>query len=437
MNFRIDINALRAISVLSVFLYHLRNPINDMPLLSGGFLGVDIFFVISGFLISKIINDEIERTKKFNISAFYLRRFRRIFPAFFVMLLIVTFFSSGLLNLSDKINTFLSGISSIFFVSNLYFWLSDIGYAEAEGINIFLHTWSLSVEEQFYIVLPLFLLFISVLNRKFTFLLLFFTFSFFVSIYLSNNYSNFNFFNPISRFWEFLFGTFLAIYKKNLDLIKINDLFKNILILISLSFIFLSFFTFEDSFKHPGLITLPVIFCCSLIICLFKNDLYIAQIFKLQIIQQLGSISYSFYLWHFPIIIILSIFYNFNIIYLLIISFSLTYFLSLLSYKFIENPFRDNKKISNKILCIFTILLLLVYGLFSFLKFPFNYDFKEFEKEAVNDVTLLLDQNAFSKSWHLNRLSNNKTFSKYDKNNIFIVGNSHATDVYNVLANSE
>jgi len=149
LKYRPDIDGLRAIAVGSVVLYHL-----DESLVSGGFVGVDIFFVISGYLITKLIIGELESTDRFSFKNFYVRRVRRLFPALFVTALACLITSCFLFSPAHLIELGKSLIASIFSVSNIFFW-SVAGYFDSDStLKPLLHTWSLSVEEQFYLLWP-------------------------------------------------------------------------------------------------------------------------------------------------------------------------------------------------------------------------------------------------------------------------------------------
>ena len=151
------IDGLRAFAVLSVVINHL-----NVDFLSGGFVGVDIFFVISGYLITGMLKKDFE-SKTFSIYSFYDRRLRRIFPSLFVVIFFTIIFSYFIFLPSDFLLTIKSSMSTLFFVSNFYFWKElQAGYFAAidSSLATFVHTWSLAVEEQFYIFFPIFLLFL-------------------------------------------------------------------------------------------------------------------------------------------------------------------------------------------------------------------------------------------------------------------------------------
>ena len=186
LTYRPEIDGLRALAVVSVIIYHLEFFFLESKVLQGGFIGVDIFFVISGYLITSILIKEVSLKGKFSLLDFYERRARRILPALFVTISISIFFAWKYLIPSFFIQFVESAISSVFFFSNYFFYFEGLIYNNQESLlKPLLHTWSLSVEEQFYIFFPISLILINkFLNRKFfLFFILSFILSFFLLIY--------------------------------------------------------------------------------------------------------------------------------------------------------------------------------------------------------------------------------------------------------------
>ena len=254
ISFRNDINGLRAIAVLSVVFYHA-----DIDLFKGGWLGVDIFFVISGYLISNIIISELNESK-FSFKIFYLRRIKRILPALFFTLFISIPFAFWLLSPKAMDEYLDSLVASLFFYANYYFMNLEFYIAESTKVMPFLHTWSLAIEEQYYILFPLFAFFIFKNLKKYFFLII----SFFVvsSIYLSTLSQEVTKFYKLEfRIWELLIGVLVMILRSN---VKVNHLEK-----IGFPVMLLPIFYFDDSWINhiePKLISL---FGISLII--FSN----------------------------------------------------------------------------------------------------------------------------------------------------------------------
>ena len=212
--YRKDIDGLRAIAVLGVILYHSELSIGENVLLSGGFLGVDVFFVISGYLITSIIYQEFYLKKNFSFLNFYERRLRRLIPAL-LFVLITSIIFAYLILLPVQFKAYVDSIlSSIFFYSNLYFHYSGQAYGEMVlSTQPLLHTWSLSVEEQFYILYPILL--ITLLTFFKNKIKLFFYISIITSIifasYINQNHSSFSFYMIFTRAWELVCGGLIAL----------------------------------------------------------------------------------------------------------------------------------------------------------------------------------------------------------------------------------
>jgi peptidoglycan/LPS O-acetylase OafA/YrhL len=378
-NYIPEIDGLRAIAVISVILFHADFEIFKINF-KGGYLGVDIFFVISGYLITKLIILE-QKSQQFSFSNFYLRRARRILPALLLVAVISYPFALFFFLPSPFLEYIGSLISGIFFSSNFFFYLSEIDYyALPSTYKPLLHYWSLSVEEQFYFVYPisLYLIYKYFKNKlEVSFILIGFL-SFFFSIYLNYNDKSLSFYLFPTRIWEFLFGALAAkFHLKNIEVrnqkIKIfAQLFGFLFILISI--LLLKENTTEDNnlvntflFSHPGLKTLlPVI--GTFLVILFTNDRNILNsILSFKPIVFVGLISYSLYLWHYPIfsfIKLSSIDINSIHEYLILIFFIV--FVSIISYYFVEQPFRNKKLISTKYLFIYLSLIFLIISLLCF-----------------------------------------------------------------------
>jgi peptidoglycan/LPS O-acetylase OafA/YrhL len=360
MRFRYDIGFLRALAVFIVVFFHYK-----IPFFQGGFIGVDIFFVISGFLMTSIILKGFDRDF-FSIKDFYIRRFERIVPALAVMMmcvLVITFFIYFPVDLKQvSIYTFFSGL----FFSNYYYLFNSDYFDASSQTNILLHTWSLSVEWQFYIIYPLFLVLLKkfYLKRKKEFNAIFLTitlFSFLLVIvfnnFLPSSYSKISFFSFTHRAWEMMFGGMAFLYKDFFEN-KISDFFKNILIGLSIIVIAISIICLNETYAWPSSLTLLPVIGTFLVIALNKEY----NFYKNSTIQYTGNISYSWYLWHWPICVIARYFdYRGVEVTALLIVISLI--LASLSYEFIE---KRSKLISLKKMILgssFVILISLI-GIF-------------------------------------------------------------------------
>ena len=362
IRYRSDIDGLRAVAVIGVILYHLEISINNNLLFPGGFLGVDVFFVISGYLITSIILKEHNIEKKFNFLDFYKRRIRRLVPALlFVLLTSLVFAYLFLLPIQFK--SYINSLfSSIFFYSNLHFHYTGQSYGQSIlSTQPLLHTWSLSVEEQFYILYPLLIIFfLKILKTKVKFIFyLFITASIIFTSYMAENHSSFNFYMITNRAWELACGALLSINHFQIKKKRRNNFWK----IFGLILIIFSFLYFDSSTAHPSYLTLiPVLGSC-LIIDNYHKESFVDKILTNRLFVKIGLISYSLYLWHHPILSFgkisglteNSIFFKFILILI-------SFFLSIFTYTYIERYFRDYKKINFKKLSfiILSIIFLLI-----------------------------------------------------------------------------
>jgi peptidoglycan/LPS O-acetylase OafA/YrhL len=364
-SYRRDIDGLRALAVLGVIFYHSEILINKVLIFSGGFLGVDIFFVISGYLITSIIYKE-NKIKKFSLINFYIRRIRRLLPALLVVLFVSLIFSYFLF-LPVEFKSYLDSIiSSLFFYSNFYFHYSGQAYGQAIlSTKPLLHTWSLAVEEQFYILYPIFLIFsIHLFKKKIKILFyLIILFSLIFASYMSENHTSFNFYMLFTRSWELMCGAVIALY----HLEEKKRKHYNFLSYLGFLLIIFSFIFFDDPNQHPSFLTLiPVIGCCLIIIDKDSNN-SINKFLSHKLLVNIGLISYSLYLWHHPILSFgkisgiteESFFFKFLLILL-------SFFLSALTYHMVEKKIRNSNFISFKKLFITLISTIILLILFTF-----------------------------------------------------------------------
>jgi peptidoglycan/LPS O-acetylase OafA/YrhL len=298
-NYRPEIDGLRAVSVLAVVLYHAEFILAGGVQVSGGYLGVDIFFVISGYLISKIILTEVRNTGSFSFRNFYMRRIRRISPALITVILVSLPFAWWLL-LPSQLEEFAWSILATFaFVSNHYFSSVTTAYAaDSSLLKPLLHTWSLSVEEQFYILFPPLILFLhKVFRRRLGIaLLVLFALSLILAEVLAFRNPELNFYWLPSRAWELLTGVFVALVELRYGRVK-----NNVLPAIGLLMIIGSIIAFNEDTRHPGLLTLVPIIGSTLVIYFSNGKDFAGRLLASKPFVWTGLISYSLYLWHFPI----------------------------------------------------------------------------------------------------------------------------------------
>ena len=210
MKYRPEIDGLRALAVFPVIFFHAGFEIFD-----GGFVGVDIFFVISGYLITSILIQDLDN-KRFSIINFYERRARRILPALYFVIFIISISSTILMSPQQLKDYGQSLISSVFFISNIYFFLKTDYWAQSSEFLPLLHTWSLAVEEQFYILFPLFLFVVwrFAISKVFWVILIIAMMSLLLSELLWRQNSNANFYLTLTRIWELFVGSIVALIIK-------------------------------------------------------------------------------------------------------------------------------------------------------------------------------------------------------------------------------
>jgi peptidoglycan/LPS O-acetylase OafA/YrhL len=335
---RFEIDYLRALAVLSVVIFHIIPAY--MP---GGFLGVDIFFVISGFLIT---SNEMPKilSGTFTFSDFYIRRFRRLFPALFVTVSVTVFIGTLIFDEALKFDLLNSAIASIFALSNMYFYIGS-GYFDSDSIlKPLLHTWSLGVEEQFYIMWPILLFVLLKFYNKFIVLVLsaLILLSLLLSATLVEYDPNAAFFLVFSRMFQFLFGAIIAIVLLKTPLYKDFVYRKSIVVTLFL-ILLVGMFIFTEDTPMPGfaaliptLATAIIIFTC--------HGLISSNTLVYRFIRHISRISYALYLVHWPVIVFINYkFGTFNPIFLALAMGILSYVLSLLLHHLIENPVRFSK----------------------------------------------------------------------------------------------
>lgn len=368
-NRRTDIDTLRGISVISVIIFHF-----DKLLFPNGFLGVDLFFVISGYVITQSLVKSL-KNKKFSFLTFYLKRARRILPALLVILLTSLILASIILLTADLKRFSESLISSLGFLSNLYFWLTGGYFSTNDQLKPLLHLWSLSVEEQFYLFFPIFLFiiykFFNKLKYYFFAIIVISIISFYLNTYFLPHSDTVFFLFPF-RIWQFGIGAALALGSG----LKINNLWLDSLYLFFS--LFLIFFNFIYIFEHLPDATLMCIGLGLILLKKVNRNNFLFKIFEFKILIFIGLISYSLYLWHWPTISFLKYIYIEGIPPLIAMIAIMTIFLlSVLSWKFIEQPFLNKySNITSIKFILINIFLLLIISVFilSFKNIPSRYD---------------------------------------------------------------
>ncbi len=356
MNYRPEIDGLRALAVIPVILFHA-----GFTLFSGGYVGVDIFFVISGYLITTIIVDDLENNR-FSIVSFYERRARRILPAlFFVMLICIPF--AWLWMLPNQIQDFSQSLVAVsLFISNIQFW-RESGYFETEAEEKpLLHTWSLAVEEQYYLLFPIFLILTWRFgkNKVFWMIAVIAAFSLIISEWGVRKNSTANFYLAPFRAWEIFAGSLTAFIIQKKGVIK-NNLFS----LLGFSMIIISIFIYDKETPFPSIYTLLPVLGTVLLIFFAEKKTLVFSLLSNKVVVWIGLISYSAYLWHQPLFAFARIRISTELsATLMIILTVISIILAVFSWRYIERPFRDKVLFSR--FKIFTLSLSFGFMIISF-----------------------------------------------------------------------
>lgn len=428
MKYRKEIDGLRALAVFPVIFFHA-----GFDFFEGGFVGVDIFFVISGYLITSLIISELSENK-FSIFNFYERRARRIIPALFFVMAMCLPLSWLWLSPTDFKDFGQSLVAVSIFSSNILFWMESGYFETASEIKPLIHTWSLAIEEQYYIVFPVFLMIIWRLGFKSILILL--TLIFLLSLGVSQwgalNHPNAAFYLLPTRGWEFLVGVFVAFYLKYNNYLK-SDSINQLLSLIGFGMIIYSILVFDKSTIFPGLNALVPTIGTSLLILSAVPNTIAYKLLSLKPLVSIGLISYSAYLWHQPVLVytdhlILGELSDLLILFLCAISFILAWF----SWKYIEKPFRDKNKVSRSFIFKFTFSGIIFFSLIGQLinVIDGGLKFLSFEQQKV--FSRYINSGDYVVKRH-----NEIRLKEFDKNNdkkdILIIGDSHSEDIVNAV----
>lgn len=423
MHFRYDINGLRAIAVIAVVLFHF-NP----TWLPGGFAGVDVFFVISGFLMTGIIFRGIE-SDKFSVIKFYISRANRIIPALAFLCIALMIFGCYYLGPDELQSLGKHAASSVGFFSNLIYW-RESGYFDASSHEKWLlHTWSLSVEWQFYVIYPLLLVALSKLFslRSIKLIIVIATgLGFIANIFITLRWPDASYYLLPSRVWEMTFGGIAYLYPLRASKPK-----KKILEVLGLSLILATYFLISNETAWPGYFSIFPVLGAFLVI---QSNQQASVVTKNLILQKLGTWSYSIYLWHWPLVV--GIYYlSLEPIFTYIFIF-LSVLLGYLSSTYIEQinfknsfcKFRDY--LTCKPLQLFALTALFGWVLYIEKGF-FNYTPAEYQN-LIKSVS----SSPFREECHLNTYQKPEDSCEYFGKNVrwATLGDSHVTEISYALA---
>lgn len=359
--FRPDIEGLRAIAILLVVGYHA-----NIPGFSGGYIGVDVFFVLSGYLITSLLVEEIEKSEKMNLK-FYSRRARRLLPAMFVMLMVTIPIAAVIYAPFEQRVIANSAITTVAYVSNLYFAREATNYlGSASEINPYLHTWSLSVEEQFYFLWPVFVLFAFGVfrwqrkkknrGRLILWMGALAIFSFVLTLFLMKKNQPFAFFSAPARAWEFAVGAITVLLRHNSlccfnvtknDGVRVRFIFWS---LVGIAGIFSAAIFYDKNTLFPGFSALLPVIATAIILKAGEssdNNIFF-KFLNTWSLQETGRISYSLYLWHWPVFVFAACLkFDLSLSERIILVF-ISFVIAELSYRFIEIPVKAHRIMTRK-----------------------------------------------------------------------------------------
>lgn len=435
MIYRKEINGLRALAVIPVVLFHA-----GFDFFSGGFAGVDVFFVISGYLITTIIFEKLDKGI-FSFSNFYARRIKRIFPAL-ILVLIASFVFGWFTLFPDEyqqLGKHIAGASG--FTSNFILWWEDGYFDNASETKPLLHLWSLAIEEQFYIVWPLFVW----ISYKFRLhipliIIILIIISFYLNIYQVEHNKIAAFYSPQTRFWELLTGSLAAwflMYKKSL--LNTSQKIGNIFSLVGVTLISFSYIYLDKNMLFPGFWAVIPVIGAVLIILSNSQNWTNRVILSNRIFTWFGLISYSLYLWHWPLLSFANIMEGSTAdLSIRILAIITATFFAWGTFKLIEQPIRLGRANNFKILT--PVLILLFVGFLGYNSYSRNgYEFRQigayFEKLKIDQTDaecFEYTNNIQSDTFRYCRYNN--VDSSDSSESIAVIGDSHAAAAYPGIA---
>jgi len=433
MLYRKEIDGLRALAVLPVLLFHA-----GFGLFEGGYVGVDVFFVISGYLITYIILSQLSESK-FSIANFYERRAKRILPPLFLVMISCYPFAYLFMAPYEIKDFGESLIATAFFGSNFLFAFESGYFQGPSEFKPLLHTWSLAVEEQYYLFYPIFLIFAwSFFRNKITLILVLISLiSLIACEFFSYTYPGYNFFLLPTRSWELLVGSLISIYlfNKNQSNVPPHTKYSNYFSLLGMLLVLISIFTMDSNTRFPSLVTLIPVLGTGLMILFCTKKTLLWRLLTNRVLVWFGLISYSLYLWHQPILVFGRMYFEDNIttaikIALLMVS----TFISFLSWKYFESPIRKSS-ISQKNTFISVFFCI---GFFSISHFYIQSKngFIDKLKNQNNQFARTLGEYAEYTQENQKKI-NKRVFPKNNKKNILIIGDSYSQDFVNIIYESK
>lgn len=425
LKYRREIDGLRAIAVLSVIFFHA-----GFKVFKAGYVGVDVFFVISGFLITTILLDELNH-KSFSIVNFYERRARRILPALFFIMAVCVFLSWFILMPKDLVSFFQSLIAIPLFGSNFFFWKDVDYFATASEVKPLIHTWSLAVEEQYYILFPYFLLLVWRFGKRFIFIALFIiaTISLTRAQIISSYLISENFFLLPTRFWEISIGAMIAFYPTHR--FSFHKLWNQFLSVLGVFLILYSIFNFGKNTPFPSVYALVPTIGTALTILFADENTIVGKALGHDLLVKIGLISYSAYLWHQPIFAFsrYAIKAPYLNSYVMLALSVMSLLLAWLSWRHIEAPLKNKEKFNRSFIFKFSIsgsMLFIAVGLL------FSNIFKNYDTETMVAKHLVNHKVSFSSAIQDERVFiRNRIYYEIFEPEILIIGSSRIMQITN------
>ncbi|KKD60425.1 acyltransferase [Grimontia sp. AD028] len=421
MNFRYDINGLRAIAVIAVVLFHF-NP----AWVPGGFAGVDVFFVISGFLMTGIIFRGLENDS-FNLFKFYVARANRIIPALAVLCLVLLLYGWFYLTPLDYKALSKHVASSVGFVSNVIYWRESGYFDAASHEKWLLHTWSLSVEWQFYILYPIVLValkkYLSLENSK-RLIVIGTVLGFCLSVVATMKWPNPAYYLLPTRAWEMMMGGVAFLYPWSLSGSK-----KKLTEIIGLALILSSYAFVSSDIPWPGHFALLPVLGAYLVIVSNQQSSFIT---KNALFQYLGKWSYSIYLWHWPIVVLG---YYFDLQNWALYGLPLSVILGFLSFRFIEGFKFKSFILWRDFFRVKPVYMAIFLGAVSSISFVYN----GFEHRMPEDFKVIASNakpSPYRETCHIEKYQKPELSCEYFKDSVqwAILGDSHTVEIAYALA---
>lgn len=443
MEYRREIDGLRALAVIPVIFFHA-----GFTPFSGGYVGVDVFFVISGYLITSIIVSE-RQAGTFSLVNFYERRARRILPALFLVMAACIPLAWFWLLPGDMKDFSQSVLAVSAFISNILFWQQSGYFGIASELKPLLHTWSLAVEEQYYVIFPPLLMALWWLGRRWmtAALALIAAASLAAAQFYAVSAPEATFFLLPTRGWELLIGSFVALYLLRADRTDHGAALNQWGSALGIGLIIYSILFFDKNTPFPSFYALMPTVGAAMIILFARPTTFVGTLLSTKLLVGIGLISYSAYLWHQPLFVFarhLSLKAPSNSVFLVLSV--LTLFLAYLSWRFVEQPFRRKERFGRK-----SIFSIAAAGTFGFMSFGLAVSFTEGVPHRFSEVRELFpgyeidNKKLQQESWRLlqpasvvaddSALEQEFGFSgQPGKIRVLIVGNSHAKDTFNMFA---